>query len=210
MIEVAPGVFIPIMLVESNNAFIRFLNTTNNIATIKQDNIQTENISDYEIIIQNSNKRKERDSKVINLLKKNFPEQFKPMLTKLCTKYNDIFGLETEAKSTCKFYEQKMNLRDMQPIYIKNYRIPHSHKLEIYNQAKTLIENNIVKPSFSEYNSPNLLVLKKSLPGSHEKRWRLLINNRQIIKKYFSCLDLISCFHQISLSEGSKAEVAVA
>ena len=87
------------MLVKSNNTFIRFLNTTNNIITIKQDNIQTENVSDYEIIMKNSNKREERKSKVINLLKKNFPVQFKTTLTKLCREYSDIFGLETEAIS---------------------------------------------------------------------------------------------------------------
>ena len=117
----------------SNNAFIRFLNTTNNIITIKQDNIQTENVSDYEIIIQNSNKREEKDSKVISLLKKNFAEHFKTTLTKLCTEFSDIFGLETEAISTNNFYEQKLRLKDTQPVYIKNYRIPHSHKQEINN-----------------------------------------------------------------------------
>ena len=37
--EVLPGVFIPKMLVKLINAFIRFLNTSNNITTIKQNNM---------------------------------------------------------------------------------------------------------------------------------------------------------------------------
>ena len=39
-----------------------------------------------------------------------------------------------------------------------------------------------MEPSFSEYNSPILFFPKKSLPGSDEKRWRLLIDYRQIKK----------------------------
>ena len=49
-----------------------------------------------------------------------------------------------------------------------------------------MIENNIVEPSFSEYNCPILLVPKKSLPGWNEKRWRLVTDHRQINKKIIS------------------------
>lgn len=71
-----------------------------------------------------------------------------------------------------------------------------------------------------------MLVPKKSLPNSKEKRWRLVIDYRQINKKlvadkfplpriddildqlgrakYFSCLDLMSGFHQIPLEEKSR------
>ena len=75
-------------------------------------------------------------------------------------------------------------MKDTQPAYITNYRTPYSHKQKINNQVKTLIENNIVEPSFSEYNSLILLVPKESLPGSDEKRWRLVIDYRRINKKF--------------------------
>lgn len=67
---------------------------------------------------------------------------------------------------------------------------------------------------------------KKALPGSSEKRWGMVIDYRQLNKKlvadkfplprideildqlggarYFSCLDLMSGFHQIPLSENSR------
>ena len=93
-------------------------------------------------------------------------------------------------------------------------------------QVKKLINDNIVEPSSSEYNSLILLVPIKSLPGHKEKRWRLVSDYRGINKKliadkfplpriddildqlgrakYFSCLDFISGFHQIELEEESK------
>jgi len=77
-------------------------------------------------------------------------------------------------------------LKDDEPIYIKNYRIPESQKEEIHRQVNKLIDDKIVEPAVSEYNSPLLLVPKKSLPGSATKRWRLVIDYRQINNKLLS------------------------
>jgi len=43
-----------------------------------------------------------------------------------------------------------------------------------------------VKPSVSAYNSPLLLVPKKSIPGPDKKKLRLVIDYRQINKKLLS------------------------
>jgi len=156
----------------------------------------------------------------------NFPSQFKSQLSSLCTKYSDIFGLETEPITTNNFYKQKLRLKDDEPVYVKNYRSPHSQVNEIQKQVGKLITDGIVEPSVSEYNSPLLLVPKKSSPTSDSKKWRLVIDYRQINKKllsdkfplpriddildqlgrakYFSCLDLMSGFHQIELEKSSR------
>lgn len=223
--EIQPGVFIASTLVKANNAFIRILNTNKNTVTIKEPQISTEDLNDYEIITNNHNE-KQRKSKILQILKSNFPNRFKNTLIDLCSEFSDIFGLETETITANNFYKQKLRVKDKEPVYIKNYRIPHTHKEEIDKQVQKLIDDGIVEPSNSEYNSPILLVPKKSLPGSDKKRWRLVIDYRQINKrliadkfplpriddildqlgraKYFSCLDLMSGFHQIKLEEKSK------
>jgi len=98
----------------------------------------------------------------------------------------NVFGLETESLSTNNFYKQKLRLKDEEPVYIKNYRSPHSQKDEIQAQVQKLIKDKIVEPSVSAYNSPLLLVPKKSIPGSDIKKSRLVIDYRQINKKLLS------------------------
>ena len=66
--EIAPGVFVPNIIVKSNKAFIRFLNTNDSIVTIKNNNIKTENLSDYEITTQGLDNSKQRKSKIMNIL----------------------------------------------------------------------------------------------------------------------------------------------
>jgi len=57
-----------------------------------------------------------------------------------------------------------------------NYRIPHSQKKEVDKQVDKLFKNKTIEPLVSEYNSPLLIVPKKSLPSSTDKRWRLVID----------------------------------
>jgi len=77
--------------------------------------------------------------------------------------------LETEPISTNNFYKQQLRLKDNKPVYIKNYRSPHSQVNEIQKQVGKLITDGIVEPYVSEYNSPLLLVPKKPSPGSEQK-----------------------------------------
>lgn len=39
------------------------------------------------------------------------------------------------------------------PVYIKNYRLPKTQKDEIDEQVKKLIENDLIEPSVSAFNS---------------------------------------------------------
>lgn len=94
-----------------------------------------------------------RKTEVFNTLRISFPDQFKETLTKLCSTYNDIFDLETKTVTTNNFYKQKLRVKD--PVYIKNYSIPHTHKEEIYKQVMKLILL-VPKKSYAEINDGDL------------------------------------------------------
>ena len=87
-----------------------------------------------------------------------------------------------------------------------------------------MLSRNIIEPSTSPYNSPIILVPKKSQDGS--RKWRFCIDYRQLNKhiipdrfplpriddildslgraKFFSILDLFSGFHQVALHPDSR------
>lgn len=69
------------------------------------------------------------------------------------------------------FYEQKLRVTDNVPVYTKNYRLPNSQKAEIKSQVQKLIDNDLLEPSQSAYNSPLILVPKKSQNGT--PKWRM-------------------------------------
>lgn len=116
------------------------------------------------------------------------------------------------------------NASDSKPVYIKNYRLPQNYKEEINRQVDTLIEHDLIEPSQSCYNSPLILVPKKSTTA--ERKWRMCVDYRMLNKKliadkfplprvdeildklgrakYFSVLDLFSGFHQIKLNSESR------
>lgn len=218
------GIFIASTIVSKSRPLVKIVNTTNKDVVILNTKIQTESLNDYKIVHPIRDPCKDQEK--LNRLLKHFPEFAKDNLRNLCSEYVDIFGLESEKMTSNNFYKQKLRLKDSEPVYIKSYRIPHTHKAEVCTQVDKLIEDDIVEPSISEYNSPILLVPKKSLPGTNQKRWRLVVDYRGINKKlvadkfplpriddildqlgrakFFSCLDLMSGFHQIELEEGSR------
>lgn len=222
--EVSPGVFIASSVVSNTSPFIKILNTTFESVTIKNADVELTNLNNYFIYYVKSN-LENRESSLMQELKQHIPEVAKEDMIALCKEYSDIFALSTDKLTTNNFYKQRLKLTDNNPVYIKNYRVPHIHKTEIKDQVNNMLENNIIEPSVAEYNSPILLVPKKEIRG--KKAWRLcvdfrVINQNKLVAdkfplpriddildqlgraKWFSTLDLKSGFHQIPLDEDSR------
>jgi len=225
--ELVKGVYVGNTLVNKNNAYVRIINTTDKNIFLENYTIQSESLKDYNVIEFNKqNNTKDRNKEILSKISRNCPAHQKEKLLQLCSNFTDIFALESDQITVNNFYKQKLRLKDNTPVFIKNYRLPHVHKPEIEKQITNMLQNDIIEPSTSEYNSPILLVPKKSIPNFTDKKWRLVVDYRQLNKKllsdkyplpriddildqlgrakYFSCLDLVSGFHQIELEEDSR------
>lgn len=116
-----------------------------------------------------------------------------------------------------------------QPVYSKSYPYPRALKDEVEKQINQLLDDHIIRPSKSPYNSPVWIVPKK-MDASGEKKYRMVIDYRKlnsvtIADKYpipeinevlanlgnnswFSIIDLKSGFHQIQLRESDIEKTA--
>lgn len=166
-----------------------------------------------------------RNKELLVTISSNLPSSECNSLLNLCQQYNDVFALNGDQHTVNNFYKQELILNDNTPVYIKNYRNPYSLKEEISKQIKDMLAKNIIEPSCSPFNSPIILVPKKSTADG-VKKFRLCIDFRQLNKKlipdkfplprvdeildnlgrarYFSTLDLHAGFWQIPLTEQSK------
>lgn len=138
----------------------------------------------------------------------------------LCKKFNDIFYTNNQKLTFTNQVKHQIKTTDNVPIYSKSYRYPFVHKTEVESQISEMLDQGIIKPSFSPWSSPIWIVPKK-LDASGKQKWRLVIDYRKINEKtiddkypipnisdildklgkanYFSTLDLASGFHQIEI-----------
>ena len=225
--EIKPGVFIGNTIISNTDPNIKLINTTESTAFINTGTIkpQIEPLKYYEIFLANNHNTPERTKIIQDMVHiERVPGIAKRNLTNLIAEFSDIFCLENEPITTNNFYKQPKELMDNIPSYIPNYKQIHSQVDEINQQVDKMLKNNIIEHSVSAYNSPILIVPKKSIDGS--KKWRLVVDFRQLNKKilpdkfplpridtildqlgrakYFSTLDLMSGFHQIELEPASR------
>lgn len=226
--EISPGVFVPNSIVTSKECWIRVLNIGDRFAFFPTNTLKMSKTTDYNIFVntqsnhaQNSNNRTEKLKAMLN---KNTPAHALEILTPLCIDFSDIFHIEGDKPSVNNFYEQKLQLKDTEQVYTRNYRQPQAYKNEIHKQVQQLYDNDLIELSTSNFNSPLILVPKKSSDGS--PKFRLVVDyrklNRKLIpdrfplpriedifdnlgkSKYFSIMDLQAGYHQIPLNKESR------
>lgn len=225
--DVTTNVCVPTTIVHAPETWIRVLNTNETSTYIQTNKLKPSPLTDFEIFTCYSSEPKrddERQSKLKHALKNKIPSHAKELLMPLCNHFNDIFHLEGDKPTTNNFYTQKLHLRDHEPVYVKNYRLPQTQKLEIRKQVQKLLDDDLIELSTSNYNSPLIIVPKKSSDG--KPKWRMCVDYRLLNKKlipdkhplprideildglgrarYFSVMDLHSGYHQIRLDDKSK------
>lgn len=147
----------------------------------------------------------------------------------LIEKNSDCFHLPDEKLNHTNVLEHRIPTINEIPIHTRQYRFPVIHKDEINKQVNELLEQEIIKPSKSPYNTPVWIVPKKA-DSKGNKRWRMVLDFRELNEKtvgdayplpniteildqlggakYFSVLDLASGFHQIKMHPTDRHKTA--
>lgn len=161
--EIAPGVFIANSIAQTQFPILKVINTTSEIKHIPKIIHHSENLSNYNIYSMNHTQATpERNKQLSKLFMKNSPKHSHQELLPLLNEFNGIFALPDDKMTQNNFYQQKLRLSENTPVYIKNYRLPHSQKEQITKQVQKLKDNDLIEPSKSPYNSPFILVPKNT------------------------------------------------
>ena len=78
----------------------------------------------------------------------------------LVNEYRDIFTNDSMKPKWVKVMKHRIVTNDALPQFRKLFRIPHAVEEEVNKQVNKMLENEIIRPSSSPWNSPVLLVKK--------------------------------------------------
>jgi transposase InsO family protein len=155
------------------------------------------------------------------------PPNEKLAYLELILKNHDVFSRDKNDLGLANHYKHSIALKTNEPLYIKQFKIPDTHRKMLEQQVKEWLKLGIIQRSNSKYNSPVFIVPKKE-PGQFRfvQDFRKL-NQNSLDDKYcmkdvnecigeigragstiFSTLDLTSGFWQMPLDKSSREYTA--
>ena len=228
--EIKPFVFIAGAVVQPVHGKIpvRLMNIKNHPVKVENLKPLTKPLECYNVIdIESASKYD--NSRINKLLAElnldGINDKDRPEIERLCTKYSDIFCLKDDKLTVTKIYQPSISIKpDTHPVYTRPYKLPQAQKEEVQKQVDKMIKENIIENAVSEWNSPLLLVPKKS--ADDNRKWRLVIDYRKLNNalqddkfplpnieevieslagaKYFSHLDLSQGYYQCELRKEDR------
>ena len=85
----------------------------------------------------------------------------KDRMSSLVSRYKDISASNPKKPNLVKNMEHRIITNDAQPVNRKPYRVPYAWNAEMDQQIQEMVQNDIIRPSFSPWNAPIILVKKK-------------------------------------------------
>ena len=161
-----------------------------------------------------------------NLDLEGIPRELRDLYVRFVLANHDIFSASKYQLGHCKTVQHRINLRDNEPIYVPQFKIPHHYESTILAHVQEWLRCGVIRKCRSPYNSPIFCVEK---PGGGLRVVQDLrrINRHSLDDKYcirdarecidtvgraksaiFNTLDFKGAFWQMSLHEDSQLATA--
>jgi len=168
----------------------------------------------------------DRRKRFLNSLNLNVPSDEKQKYIQLLLANHDVFSRNPEDLGTATHFEHAIQLKNFDPIFRKQFRIPDQHRQALETQVEEWLKMGIIEPCHSRYNSSIFVVPKKGgklrfvldyrglNDASHDDRYCMKDVNECIgdigraESTIFSTMDLTSGFWQLPLQDQSKPYTA--
>ena len=129
------------------------------------------------------------------------PDQQKSAYLNLLLKHHEVFSLNKSDLGRADLIMHEINVKNSDPIYIKQFKIPEAHRHYLDDQVKEWLQLGIVQPSRSKYNSPLFLVKKKDGSFRVVQDFRALNANCYVDK--YTMQDVTECINEIGRSNST-------
>jgi hypothetical protein len=228
--------------VENGCIITSIINTTTEEVELPDQAVKLEETDDRNtsevVFLGVTEQKKERDDQSLSrgervmakLRDGHLNEEENKLLREIRFEYQDVFYLPGDKLSCTNAAKHTIQLEPgVTPINTRPYRLPESQKEDRDRQVKQLVEDGIVTPSESPWNSPLLIVPKRAGPDGRPK-WRIVVDFRELNEKtvgdanplpditeildqlgqskYFTRLDMAMDYHQIELELGEGPKTA--
>lgn len=214
-----------IRLEQDKVTYVPFVNLSENTIRIKKGDTIVRAFPCYEETIVEESVSKIDDEKMRKLEVKDvrmgqIEEHEKKKLLELLNEFGDCFAEDTSQLGCARSVEMDICLQDDKPFSYHPYRMARTEQEAVSDIITDLLQNNIIRPSNSNYSSPILLVKKKNgeqrLCIDYRRLNSITIKDNHPLPRiddqvdrlqggvYFTSLDLRSGYYQIPLKETAK------
>jgi len=178
---------------------------------------------------QNIKLKRQYSQAVNNIRIEHLNENDKEKIELLTKRYSGLFAEPDEKLTFTTNVIAEINTTSENPVYTSPYPYPMALKPVVDEEIRTMLENGVIRPSRSPYNSP-IIVVPKKMDASGKPKHRLVYDYKKLNaitkadrypipdinellanlgkNQFFSTIDLKSGFHQILLKESDKEKTA--
>lgn len=231
--EHSVGVFSADTIVDKTRNILTIYNSTHKIVELENPEVDTEEVESYHIFHIKNKIKTNDDSRIKYILNKldtsHCGKSEREIIERLVNEFHDVFHVEGDGLTFAKDGEHRIFTKpDATPVNTRQYKIPHAQWEIVNTKINEMLADGIIEKSTSMWNSPLLLVPKKSM--NNTKEYRFCIDFRNLNKiteiqtfpmpnleeelckmngsKIFSCMDIFSAFHQIKLNKNDREKTA--